>query len=62
MPRMRILIATEQEQFEKPPDFDDQQRKNILEFSEGEVETALTFRKTNRGQQTMTYQSTPTKG
>lgn len=45
MPRMRILSATEQEQFEKPPYFDAQHRKKFLESPEGELETAQTFRK-----------------
>ncbi len=45
MPRMRILSATEQDQFEKPPDLDVRQRKKFFEFPKGQLETAQTFRK-----------------
>ena len=45
MPRMRILSATEQEQFEKPPDFRADQRKKFFEFPQGQIEKAQTFRK-----------------
>ncbi|MCP3890022.1 MAG: hypothetical protein GY702_14300 [Desulfobulbaceae bacterium] len=33
MPRMRILNATEQEQFEKPPYFDAEQRNGKMPMS-----------------------------
>jgi len=37
MPRMRILSATEQELFEKPPDFRADQRKKFFEFPQGQI-------------------------
>lgn len=45
MPRMRILSATELEQFDKPPVFDARQREQFFEFSKTLLETAQNFRK-----------------
>ena len=45
MPRMRILSAIEQEQFEKPPVFNSSQRKKFFDFPKALLETAQKFRK-----------------
>nr|WP_320010911.1 DUF4158 domain-containing protein [uncultured Desulfobulbus sp.] len=45
MPRMRILSATELEQFDKPPVFDARQREQFFEFSKTLLETTQNFRK-----------------
>lgn len=45
MPRMRILSATEQKEFDTPPVFDAQQRKQFFEFPKALLEMAQTFRK-----------------
>ena len=45
MPRMRILSATEQEQFENPPTFDTFERKKFFHFPKTVLGTAKTFRK-----------------
>ncbi len=44
MPRMRILTASEQEAFDKPPLFDYEQRKQFFSFPKSLLKTANALR------------------
>lgn len=44
MPRMRILSASEQETFDRPPLFDHKQRKQFFSFSRALLDIARTLR------------------
>jgi TnpA family transposase len=44
MPRMRILTATEQEAFDKPPLFERRERKKFFEFPKGLLDIAQSMR------------------
>lgn len=44
MPRMRILTAPEQEAFDKPPRFDDRERKKAFEFPRALLNMAKSMR------------------
>ena len=44
MPRMRILTASEQEAFDKPPRFDHQERKRAFEFPRALLDMAKSMR------------------
>ena len=43
MPRMRILTASEQEAFDKPPRFDHRERKKFFEFPKALLDRAKTM-------------------
>jgi len=45
MPRMKILSAAEQKQFEMPPVFDSYQRNKFFDFPKHLLEISYSFRK-----------------